>query len=449
MTESTADDRLRIATRAAHIGVWEWNLADNSMIYSDIARDICGFQRSGPVTYEMVRAVTHPDDFPLTSAAAKRALDPAMRENVVYNYRLIRADTGEQRYVVAHGEAIFGERDGVPVALRYVGAIQDVTELRRAEKRLVENEARLRLAIDLGGLAVWEVDLDRDTVIGSPELNRLCGFPPDASPSIEEFRARYAPGERERLEAEGVATTARGETKLQSEFRYIWPDGSEHWLRLQAQHVPGAAGSKGRAIGVLMDVTERKRREEQLELVSGELRHRIKNSLTVIGALARQAIASKGSRAAGDEFMDRLAAIGRATDLVFSSSSEAIAVEALLGRVLDPFRAGGRIELAGSDAEVPGDYASKVALAFHELCTNAVKYGALSTASGWVDVAWAQRNGELKLVWQERGGPPVTQPTTPGFGTRLLTRGLFAPPDEVKIDYTAGGVRCEITLTLR
>src|SRR5207237_851536 len=90
----------------AGVGVWEWRLATNEMIYSPRAREISGFDPEGPVTYEMVAAVTHPEDFPRTSAQAARALDPQVRDHAPYEYRIVRP-SGEVRWVTASGEAIF------------------------------------------------------------------------------------------------------------------------------------------------------------------------------------------------------------------------------------------------------------------------------------------------------------------------------------------------------
>lgn len=449
MSENRTDDLLRIATRAAHIGVWEWDLRTGAMTYSDIAREICGFPQAGPVTFEMVLAVTHPDDLPSTRAASARALDPARRENVVYNYRIRRADTGETRRVIAYGEANFEEIDGDTVAVRYVGTLQDITADWRMEQQLAGSEARLRLAIDAGEMAVWEIDVISNTVVGSPELNRICGFPPDATPTIDELNARYAPGELQRVQQESAAALASG-NRLQSEFNYLWPDGTERWLLLRAQVILSTTGAPERVIGVLMDVTERKRREVQLELVSHELRHRIKNSLAVVGALAQRAIMSKDDpQAVSAAFMNRLSAIGHATDLIFANGDkDNFALKDLVSRVLGPFITDreSRFTLTGSDISIPGSYGPKVALALHELCTNALKYGALSVETGSVAVAWGIKEGMVRIVWQEAGGPPVVAPTRTGFGSRLLQQGLFALPESIALDFDPQGLRCEITM---
>ena len=137
------EEVLRVAVNAARIGIWEWDLATGRMTYSPIAREIAGFATDGEITIDMVRAITHPEDYPNTSALAHRALDPEVRENVSYRYRLIRADNQETIWVLAYGEAQFAEVDGKTVAVTYVGTIQDITEQHRAEEALAASEARL------------------------------------------------------------------------------------------------------------------------------------------------------------------------------------------------------------------------------------------------------------------------------------------------------------------
>ena len=445
------EERLRIATSAARIGVWEWDLEDNSMVYSEIAKAICGFPAGEPVTFAMVQAVTHPEDYPRTSGAAARALDPEVRENVVFRYRIIRADTGEERWVLAYGEAQFEEREGTVKAARYVGTLQDITEQYLAEQRQAESEARLRLAIDAAQMAVWEVDLTAGTVTGSVELNRLCGFPDDATPTLAEFNSRYAPGELERIGREGAAAAARGETRLQSEIHHVWPDGTEKWLLMRAQSVREPTGTNQRAIGVLMDITERKRQEEALEVLSRELRHRVKNSLTVVAALARRAIASKDNpEKANEEFMGRVSALGVASDIAFNSEGEVVALDVLIGRIMAPYEEAGahRVVREGPKVLIPGQLASKVALAIHELSTNALKYGALSVPQGHVSITWASEGSRLRLRWKELGGPTVTPPLKPGFGSRLLQRGIFSAPDTVTLTYAREGLRCDMAIDL-
>ncbi|KAA2236693.1 PAS domain S-box protein [Salinarimonas soli] len=134
-------------------------------------------------------------------------------------------------------------------------------ERTQAEAALSESERRLRLAIEAGRMAVWELDLATDTVTSSPELNRLLGFPLDATPTAEELRAHYYPGERERLQALGRELVARGERFAEVEYRYVGPDGRHRWLMLRAEIHRDDAGRPSRYVGVVLDVSERKAAE--------------------------------------------------------------------------------------------------------------------------------------------------------------------------------------------
>lgn len=443
-----ADERVRIATRAASIGIWDWDIDTGIMHYSQVAREICGLPNEQVITRETARTVTHPEDLPTTSALAKRALDPAIREKAVYRYRIVRADDSEVRWVVAYGEAQFDEKTSR--ALRYVGTIQDITDQKLAEDALIESEARLRLALDAAQMAVWEVDLQSGTVVGSPELNRLCGFPEDAAPTLEELRSRYAPGEQERLQEEGARMVARGDRHFQTEFRQIWPDGTEKWLLLRAQVAPTSSGPGQRVIGVLMDVTERKRAEERLATVAKELRHRVKNSLAVVSALAASTFRPKADiDQALAVFQGRLSAFAAATDLMSASeNTELVALDKLVEAIVAPFRPAAReaFVVTGDRLELPTKLSTSIAMALHELCTNALKYGSLSSDGGEVNIRWSRSGDALLVEWQERGGPELIAPTNLGYGTRLLTRGLFDAPSTVELTYAPTGLMCRIVL---
>jgi two-component sensor histidine kinase len=220
---------------------------------------------------------------------------------------------------------------------------------------------------------------------------------------------------------------------------------------MRAQIVPVEAGGNQRVIGVLMDITDRKRQEEALAVVSHELRHRIKNSLTVVAALARRAITSKDDpETASRDFMDRVAALGAATDLAFNREGDIVELDRLVERIVAPYEQGDtdRIVTEGPKLLVPGQVASKIALALHELCTNAVKYGALSVSSGHVQVRWAVDGDQASIRWAEHGGPPVVPPAKPGFGSRLLQRGIFSSPDAAIVTYASEGLKCDINVRL-
>ncbi|MGZ2411816.1 PAS domain S-box-containing protein [Sphingomonas sp. F9_3S_D5_B_2] len=270
-----SEARLELATHAANIGIWDWDVASGRMTYSLLAKAICGFAPDQEVTYADASRVTHPADLPRTTEMARRALDPALRESLPYHYRVVRPD-GAVRWVLAHGEAVFAEVDGETRAVRYVGTLQDVTEQRRLEESDRSAQSRLRLAVEAGKMAIWEVDLEAQELVGSPELNRLLGFPEDAEPTMEDVGAHYYTGERERLRAVAEAALARGETTMDAEFRYFGPDRSLRWLWLRAEFLMTDEQRPLRAIGVIMDVTQRKQSELRRQTLA-ELADRFRN----------------------------------------------------------------------------------------------------------------------------------------------------------------------------
>ncbi len=430
--------RLEIATSAANLGIWEWNLETNEMVYSAIAKAICGFPLDQPVTFEQVAGVTHPDDLPRTSAQARRAIDPNIRSTEPYRYRITRADTGEVRWLLAHGEATFVQRGAESVAVSYTGTIQDITDEQLAAAALRESEARLRLALQASGMALWELDIVTGRIAQSPALNLMFGLREDAQPTAEELRCFYAPGEHERLEQEAAMLRERGETQMQSEFK-IACNGSERWLLLRAALAPG---SDRKVIGVLMDITERKLAEERMALVTAELQHRMKNTLAVIRAIAAQTF-RHSARHELEAFHGRLQALASATDTLAGRLAGEAELRDILGKIVEPFvQRSGSFEMRGPNVRLPSSLAFSIALLLHELGTNAAKYGALSVDGGMVAITWERTSAGLDLTWRETGGPPVAPPAREGFGSRLLQKGL--PGGRVAVDFAPEGLVCTI-----
>lgn len=192
-------------------------------------------------------------------------------------------------------------------------------------------------------------------------------------------------------------------------------------------------------------VREQQAAAEREVLLNRELVHRVKNMLATVNALA--GLTARHSEP--DEFFavfsGRMRALEQATGLLASGGAARCGISELVDDALAPFRDDDRFAVAGPDCQLPGDACVPLALALHELCTNASKYGALSAPGGRVSIVWTVGEGDLlRLVWQETGGPPVAPPARRGMGTQLLRsqRGL----EHVELEFLPGGVRCEIRI---
>jgi PAS domain S-box-containing protein len=195
---------------------------------------------------------------------------------------------------------------------------------------------------------------------------------------------------------------------------------------------------------------QRKRAEDAKELLVSESRHRIKNTLATVQAMAMQTLRHVESGAL-EAFLARLDALGEAHELLTIDSWHQAPLREVVERALTPFalKQDGRIVAEGPPVWVPANTALALTLCLHELATNAVKYGALSTSSGRVHVAWDLADGphqrHLRLTWQESGGPPVNPPVRSGFGSRLIRATC---EDNPGLEFQPDGVRCVLTLAI-
>jgi two-component sensor histidine kinase len=190
----------------------------------------------------------------------------------------------------------------------------------------------------------------------------------------------------------------------------------------------------------------------QLQHLNSELQHRVKNMLSIVQGLANQTFRDMSENSdAARIFKGRLHALAEAQDVLTSGNWERCQLPALAVQALAPFNGEGAVTLSGPTCALPEDACVPLVLALHELGTNAVKYGALSTLSGSVEVAWTVRQAEdadcreVVLQWTEADGPKVTPPTRRGLGSRLLKpqRGL----DDVALDFRPEGLKCRIVVT--
>jgi len=189
---------------------------------------------------------------------------------------------------------------------------------------------------------------------------------------------------------------------------------------------------------------------DQEHLLALELQHRVKNTLAIVQAIAHQTMATRQGPAFREAFTDRLVALGQAHNLLSESAWRSVGLEPLIRGALAPFVGDSRrLRLEGPTLQLPADLVIDLALCLHELAANATKHGALSNATGYVEVRWSQAaNGGFDLTWTEHGGPRVEAPKHRGFGSRLLARGLGKNKPSVATEYRPEGLRWNVRFTL-
>jgi PAS domain S-box-containing protein len=310
-----------------------------------------------------------------------------------------------------------------------VASFDDVTELSEAIERH-------RLALAAANRGVWSWDAATDLMRFSERALEIFGFRPGETVTRTRLRSYCDAGDLAKAEAT-IEDAARRRTRYRAEYRYTRPcDGVERWLLTMGHATSRPDGTLAGITGVVLDVTERKRAEEQQQLLIRELHHRVKNTLAtvqaIVGATARSAPSPEHFAAA---FTGRVISLAKTHDLLTEGAWQTASLREMLSRELRPYEdhARPRIALEGPAVELSTEAAVPLGMAIHELTTNAAKYGALSRPGGRLAVTWTLDpppgdGGEalLRLSWVERAGPPVSEPKKLGFGSRLLKRVLTA-----------------------
>ncbi|WP_419695570.1 HWE histidine kinase domain-containing protein [Mesorhizobium muleiense] len=235
--------------------------------------------------------------------------------------------------------------------------------------------------------------------------------------------------------------------------RHGYPE--QAWFTFCYSPIRDAEGRVAGIMDTVIETTDKVRAEQNSRLINAELAHRIKNLLAMVSAIASQTFRSAASMGeAKTTLAKRLAALGEAHSVLAEESWGGASVQAVIERVLSPFRSvGARISMEGPPLDLAARQALSLGLAVHELATNAAKYGALSNDCGRVSISWKiGRPGsdeEFRFVWQEQKGPAVAKPKGRGFGSRLIEKVLAGEfHGKVHVHYAPEGLRCELSTTM-
>ena len=309
------------------------------------------------------------------------------------------------------------------------------------------NEDHLRLAVEAACVALWSWHVDGDEFAMDDRGFELWGLPTAEAVTFEELSANIHPADRDRVRAAFSATrSVAGSYEI--DFRILVGE-TVRWISARGRGAD-AGIADGVMFGIFLDVSGRKQAEEGSELLAGEMSHRVKNLLSIATGLTQMTGRSASSVAQmTGELTDRLTALGRAHDAVRPLPGKQ-GTAALLGDLLSVLLApydetaafSGRIRVAVPRMGIGEQTASTLALVIHELATNSVKYGALSSAEGFLDVSSRVDDDRIFLIWAETGGPAITEnPDLTGFGSRLLARTVAGQLDgELIYDWQESGV---------
>ena len=393
--------------------------------------------------------------------AARAAIGQVARgEHVSFEYRIRRPSDGEIRWLKDTDFPILGD-DGT---IRFIGGIgMDVTKTKLTHERLEQSEERLRNALEVGRLGMWDWNVKTGEVTWSDEHFRMEGYAVgEVVPSYEAWAARIHPDDREATEAALKQAMERREDYVR-EFRVLHPDGNVRWLYGRGRFFFDDIGHPMRMVGAMIDVTDRKAWEERLQVLVLELQHRTRNLLGVVRSLANSTLRSSSSLSEfRATFQDRLAALARVNSLLSRLNEgdrihfeELLAAELLALGVSDAYK--DRITLEGPHGvRLRSGTVQTFALALHELATNAVKYGAFATPGGSLVIRWglSRQDGktQLDLEWKERGvqvPAPDSAFRRTGYGRELIERAL---PYQLKAKTTyvleEDGVHCTIMMPI-
>ncbi|HKS60962.1 MAG TPA: HWE histidine kinase domain-containing protein, partial [Xanthobacteraceae bacterium] len=333
-----------------------------------------------------------------------------------------------------------------------VATFLDITERRDVEQALRDSERRLRqekrlVEISRDPIFIWDFDG------GIIEWNR-------GSEELYGYTAEEALGKRkEQLLRTSVPGSSFGELKAKlladgnwtGELHQKTKDGRD--IIVESRIVLEDIEGQRVALETTHDITERKAWERRQRMLLGELTHRVKNTLTVVQAIAHQTMRTQQSTNGFIESFDgRLSALARAHGLLVASDWKGADLGDMARQQLLPYADDepGRLRFEGEPINLAADIATPFGLVLHELATNAAKYGSLSRPDGTVTLNWTvkTRNKELfaDIVWKETGGPSVKVPKETGLGSTLMDRVI--PGSRVRRDFLRDGLVCTIEFPL-
>ena len=435
-----SEARYGAAMRIGKMGSWEVDFAKRTRTWSPEAVTLFDLRRPlgivGGPDDELVAAM-HPDDRHLLASYHEHLLT---HDELDAEYRIVLRD-GTVRYVAGRAFVISRQPNGAPHVLINVAA--DVTERANAEQHLSEftnilanSRARFEALVEAAAQVVWSASPSGMIVEDSPSWRAYTGQ------SQEEFLGAgwldaLHPEDRDRTRKAWRKAVEEQQT-YQIDYRLQHFAGGYRWTRARGVPIRTVDGTVAEWVGMNEDIDEQVQRTEQLSIVNRELAHRTKNLLAIIQSIARRTFTDEqGASKFVGSFLDRLHGLALSHDLLVHGNWSGVSLEDLVREHLRPFVGANdnAANIEGPELKITPAAAQNLGLAFHELATNAAKYGALKDGAdedgaGKLHIHWSFSHNEkgemLDFHWSEdvatKGSPDGNGDGDGGFGTQILNR---------------------------
>ncbi|HEY1542968.1 MAG TPA: HWE histidine kinase domain-containing protein [Xanthobacteraceae bacterium] len=249
--------------------------------------------------------------------------------------------------------------------------------------------------------------------------------------------------------AEALAQAKTGHTGVFEGSRR--DNGKAGWWEVTVTPILGANGQPARLLVIARDVSERRLAQQSQQMMMQELHHRVKNMLAMVMAITSQSLARATTITDGRLAVEqRLMALAEAHNLLRDGETDAAGLRQIIDRAVAPYdTVPSRIRVEGIDQPLASRSALAIAMAVHELCTNAIKHGALSVNTGRVAVAWHVEDARVLWTWRESNGPRVSPPKRRGFGLRVVEASFREQlQGSIELSFEPGGLTCAVELPL-
>ncbi|WP_081858528.1 PAS domain S-box protein [Pseudorhizobium pelagicum] len=331
--------------------------------------------------------------------------------------------------------------------------VLDITDRKYTEERLRKTTRRLNAVLDNASVAVFVMDEQQHCIYMNPAAEVLTGYTlaeTQGRPLHDVVHHTYPDGRPFPIHECAIDRAFPQNNKEQGEEVFVHKDGSFYPIAFTASPIRDEDAKTIGTIIEVRDISSEKAAKERQALLISELHHRVKNTLATVQSVMNFTIRTSDNMEAFERGMTgRLSSLARSHTLLTDNEWTGADLQKIILAELEPYDDGTRLTLDGGVFHLPVDAAVPLAMAVHELTTNAVKYGALSVPDGQLTVGWTTERTEggtmLHLEWTESNGPPVTPPTRRGFGTTLLDRVLTGQlGGTVNVSYPPEGARVRI-----